>query len=178
MASLQQRYLALTCDLFGQSAGQRVWQVHCRDVCDEQCKCSCFHAAQALGIDAYILLWLRYSAFLVLYPVGVGSELTMAALALSQVAVYDQWPMCASDVQRVQYDDAAYCSSSLRLLMVPAADQAAEATDLGASQCIEPVVRLLHSLHCSDAGVLARCTLLRGSLYGWFTRAWCLINLL
>lgn len=32
-----------------------------------------------------MLLWLRYSAFLVLYPVGVGSELTMAALALSQV---------------------------------------------------------------------------------------------
>lgn len=42
---------------------------------------------QALGLDAHILLWLRYSAFLVLYPVGVGSELTMAALALSQVNV-------------------------------------------------------------------------------------------
>lgn len=40
---------------------------------------------QALGIDLYALLWLRYTGFLVLYPVGVGSELTMAALALHQV---------------------------------------------------------------------------------------------
>jgi Protein tyrosine phosphatase-like protein, PTPLA len=49
------------------------------------CCVSSLHAVQALGMDMYVLLWLRYSAFLVLYPVGVGSELTMAALALSQV---------------------------------------------------------------------------------------------
>jgi len=45
---------------------------------------SCF--LQALGIDSYALLWLRYTGFLVLYHVGVGSELTMAALALHQVS--------------------------------------------------------------------------------------------
>jgi Protein tyrosine phosphatase-like protein, PTPLA len=55
-------------------------------VCDSECYFSWIPAAQALGLDIYVLLWLRYSAFLVLYPVGVGSELTMAALALSQVS--------------------------------------------------------------------------------------------
>ena len=33
----------------------------------------------------YALLWLRYSAFTVLYPIGVGSELTMAWLALPTI---------------------------------------------------------------------------------------------
>ena len=37
---------------------------------------------QELGHVPYPLLWLRYSAFLVLYPFGVGSEMTMARLAM------------------------------------------------------------------------------------------------
>ena len=41
--------------------------------------------AQAMGINSRALLWLRYSGFLVLYPVGVASELTIAALALDTV---------------------------------------------------------------------------------------------
>lgn len=44
-----------------------------------------FFAAKALGLDSYVLLWLRYSAFLPLYPLGVASEITMALLALPQV---------------------------------------------------------------------------------------------
>ncbi|KAK9826727.1 hypothetical protein WJX81_002276 [Elliptochloris bilobata] len=41
-----------------------------------------FYAAKELGHVPYPLLWLRYSAFLVLYPFGVGSEMTMARLAM------------------------------------------------------------------------------------------------
>ena len=103
-------------------------------------------------MDAYILLWLRYSAFLVLYPVGVGSELTMAALALSQVCTLErQIPGIVFDVQHAEHHAAADC----RLLMLTAADQAAEAVDLGASQCTESVFRLLHNLHRCDAGLSA-----------------------
>ena len=40
------------------------------------------HGTQELGHVPYPLLWLRYSAFLVLYPFGVGSEMTMARLAM------------------------------------------------------------------------------------------------
>jgi Protein tyrosine phosphatase-like protein, PTPLA len=107
---------------------------------------------QALGMDAYILLWLRYSAFLVLYPVGVGSELGMAALALSQVqSLKTQIPDIVFDVQPAEDHAAACCKP----LVLPAADQAAEAADLGASQCTESVFRLLHSLHRCNAGLLA-----------------------
>lgn len=42
-------------------------------------------AMQALNIRAYPLLWLRYSGFLALYPIGVGSELAMVWLALPYI---------------------------------------------------------------------------------------------
>ena len=103
-------------------------------------------------MDSYILLWLRYSAFLVLYPVGVGSELGMAALALSQVCTLRrQTPGIFFDEQPAKHHAAACC----KLLMLSAADQAAEAADLGASQCTESVFRLLHSLHRCNARLLA-----------------------
>lgn len=39
----------------------------------------------------YPLLWLRYSAFIVLYPFGVGSELTMAYLAMPHIKKNKDW---------------------------------------------------------------------------------------
>ncbi len=36
---------------------------------------------QELGAQPYLLLWLRYTGFTVLYPLGVSSELTMVWLA-------------------------------------------------------------------------------------------------
>lgn len=36
---------------------------------------------QELTTPPYFLLWLRYSAFIPLYPLGVASEMTMAYLA-------------------------------------------------------------------------------------------------
>ncbi|GAX77448.1 hypothetical protein CEUSTIGMA_g4893.t1 [Chlamydomonas eustigma] len=44
-----------------------------------------FFALKALGPVPYISLWLRYSAFIVMYPVGVASELTMVWLALPEI---------------------------------------------------------------------------------------------
>ena len=121
-------------------------------VCDYACWFNSGHAVQAMGMDFYILLWLRYSAFLVLYPVGVGSELGMAALALSQVCTLRrQTPGTFFDVQFAKDHAAACCKP----LVLPAADQAAEAADLGASQCTESVFRLLHSLHRCDADLSA-----------------------
>jgi very-long-chain (3R)-3-hydroxyacyl-CoA dehydratase len=38
--------------------------------------------AQELGIMPYPLLWLRYSTFVILYPLGVASEMTMVYLAM------------------------------------------------------------------------------------------------
>ena len=40
------------------------------------------YAAKEAGLQPYALLWLRYTAFTVLYPLGVASELAMVALAL------------------------------------------------------------------------------------------------
>eukprot|EP00887_Chlorella_sp_A99_P006090 scaffold22.g6090.t1 len=40
-----------------------------------------FFAAKELGLQPYPLLWLRYTGFIVLYPLGVSSELAMAWLA-------------------------------------------------------------------------------------------------
>lgn len=45
----------------------------------------CAAGVQALGVNAYGLLWLRYSGFLALYPIGVSSELTMVWLALHAI---------------------------------------------------------------------------------------------
>jgi hypothetical protein len=36
-------------------------------------------------MQPYVLLWLRYSAFILLYPLGVGSELAMVALAMPSI---------------------------------------------------------------------------------------------
>jgi len=43
------------------------------------------HTQEALGFVPYFLLWLRYTGFIVLYPLGVASELTVAYLALPTI---------------------------------------------------------------------------------------------
>lgn len=40
---------------------------------------------QELGMQPYVLLWLRYTAFIVLYPLGVSSELAEVALAMPAI---------------------------------------------------------------------------------------------
>jgi hypothetical protein len=44
-----------------------------------------------MGSEPYLVKWLRYSAFLPLYPLGVASELTMAFLALPGIAERRPW---------------------------------------------------------------------------------------
>lgn len=44
-----------------------------------------FFASKELGLRLYPLLWLRYTAFIVLYPLGVSSELSMVWLALPTI---------------------------------------------------------------------------------------------
>jgi hypothetical protein len=46
---------------------------------------NCLACAQEVGWVPYPLLWTRYSLFIVLYPLGVASELTMAYLALPTI---------------------------------------------------------------------------------------------
>lgn len=52
---------------------------------------SFFALKEALGTPPYISTWLRYSGFLVLYPIGVSSELTMAWLALPFIKKTGMW---------------------------------------------------------------------------------------
>jgi very-long-chain (3R)-3-hydroxyacyl-CoA dehydratase len=40
-----------------------------------------FYACKEVGTPPYILSWLRYTTFIVLYPLGVSSELAMVWLA-------------------------------------------------------------------------------------------------
>lgn len=44
-----------------------------------------FFAFKELGMQPYVLLWLRYTAFIVLYPLGVSSELAEVALAMPAI---------------------------------------------------------------------------------------------
>lgn len=42
-------------------------------------------------MQPYVLLWLRYTAFILLYPLGVGSELAMVWLALPAIRADRPW---------------------------------------------------------------------------------------
>jgi very-long-chain (3R)-3-hydroxyacyl-CoA dehydratase len=56
-----------------------------------QWHCVVLDAVQELGMQPYVLLWLRYTAFLVLYPLGVSSELASVALALPTIRATRPW---------------------------------------------------------------------------------------
>ncbi|KAG1660348.1 hypothetical protein FOA52_014401 [Chlamydomonas sp. UWO 241] len=50
-----------------------------------------FFGLKELGSVPYISLWLRYSAFIPLYPIGVASELTMVWLAMPTIGATRMW---------------------------------------------------------------------------------------
>lgn len=50
-----------------------------------------FFALKELGLSPYFSLWLRYTAFIPLYPLGVGSELAMVWLALPTIKATGLW---------------------------------------------------------------------------------------
>ena len=51
-------------------------------------------------MQPYVLLWLRYTAFLLLYPLGVGSELAMVALAMPAIRAQRPLSIKASGSRR------------------------------------------------------------------------------
>lgn len=53
--------------------------------CSEVIRYGFFAAKEAFGTPPYFATWLRYSGFILLYPIGVSSELTMAWLALPTI---------------------------------------------------------------------------------------------
>lgn len=44
-----------------------------------------FYAFKEAGMNPYVVLWLRYSGFIILYPYGVASELTMVYFAYNKI---------------------------------------------------------------------------------------------
>lgn len=59
--------------------------------CSEVIRYGFFALKEALGSPPYFASWLRYSGFIVLYPIGVSSELTMAWLALPFIKDTGLW---------------------------------------------------------------------------------------
>lgn len=53
--------------------------------CSEVIRYGFFALKEAFGTPPYFATWLRYTAFMVLYPLGVSSELTMAWRALPDI---------------------------------------------------------------------------------------------
>jgi hypothetical protein len=47
--------------------------------------------AQELEYSPYVSLWLRYTSFIPLYPLGVSSELAMVYLALPTIRATSMW---------------------------------------------------------------------------------------
>lgn len=50
-----------------------------------------FFALKEIGSQPRVMVWLRYSGFLVLYPLGVSSELAMVWLALPVIRLKGLW---------------------------------------------------------------------------------------
>jgi len=50
-----------------------------------------FFAFKEAGLQPFFLLWLRYTGFVVLYPLGVSSELSMVWLALPELRRTGKW---------------------------------------------------------------------------------------
>eukprot|EP00879_Flechtneria_rotunda_P009963 GHRR01010419.1.p1 GENE.GHRR01010419.1~~GHRR01010419.1.p1 ORF type:complete len:212 (+),score=71.00 GHRR01010419.1:1640-2275(+) len=59
--------------------------------CSEVIRYGFFALKEAFGTPPYFATWLRYSGFMLLYPVGVASELTMAWLALPHIKKRNMW---------------------------------------------------------------------------------------
>ena len=57
----------------------------------------------------YPLLWLRYSAFIILYPLGVASELTMAYLALPNIGTLRPLSVAMPNSANFAFDYYLFC---------------------------------------------------------------------
>jgi very-long-chain (3R)-3-hydroxyacyl-CoA dehydratase len=68
-----------------------------------------FFAAKELGVQPRLLLWARYSAFLVLYPLGISSELAMARLAIPALRASGKWSPALPNAANAEFAYWAAC---------------------------------------------------------------------
>ncbi|KAL3142589.1 hypothetical protein ABBQ38_002908 [Trebouxia sp. C0009 RCD-2024] len=68
-----------------------------------------FFAFKELGMTPYALLWLRYSTFILLYPLGVASEMAMVWLALPHVRRSHMWSIDLPNAVNFAFDYFLFC---------------------------------------------------------------------
>jgi very-long-chain (3R)-3-hydroxyacyl-CoA dehydratase len=68
-----------------------------------------FFALKELGLQPYPLLWLRYTTFIVLYPLGVASELSMVWLALPHIKRSHKWSIAMPNSLNFGFDYYICC---------------------------------------------------------------------
>lgn len=68
-----------------------------------------FFAAKELGSPPYFLLWLRYTGFIVLYPIGVSSELAMLWFALPTIKASKMWNLDMPNPLNFGFDYYIFC---------------------------------------------------------------------
>ncbi len=80
----------------------------CR-VCATTCLCAQCFMLQELGLSPYPLLWLRYTTFIPLYPLGVASEMTMVALAVPHIRKSHMWSLRMPNSYNFAFDYLYFC---------------------------------------------------------------------
>ena len=79
---------------------------------------SCCSCMQEWRTPPYWLTWLRFTAFLLLYPVGVASE--MATVRLAYPAIQEQRTLCIDMPNRINFAlDYPFCCLILTCLYLP-----------------------------------------------------------
>jgi very-long-chain (3R)-3-hydroxyacyl-CoA dehydratase len=82
-----------------------------------------FYAFKELTDVPYILTWLRYTTFIVLYPLGVASELAMVWLALPELKRTGLWSAPMPNVVNFDFHYYAFCMLAM-LAYAPGSPQA------------------------------------------------------
>lgn len=68
-----------------------------------------FYAMKELGDAPFALIWLRYTTFIVLYPLGVSSELAMVWLALPELRRTGLWSAPMPNMANFDFHYYALC---------------------------------------------------------------------
>lgn len=68
-----------------------------------------FYALKEVGSVPALLTWLRYTTFIVLYPIGVSSELAMVWLALPELRRTGLWSLDMPNQFNMVFDYHVFC---------------------------------------------------------------------
>lgn len=68
-----------------------------------------FYAMKEFEDVPFVITWLRYTTFIVLYPLGVASELAMVWLALPELKRTGLWSMPMPNVLNFDFHYYAFC---------------------------------------------------------------------